>query len=554
MKTSRRSFLAAMSLASGGILLSSLSRCFGDLKPYQRSPNQFDIGPIDREATRSPQVTFSGDSFDWPHHVIRDGNYPKDGAPNGRRVKDPKLHDVIIIGAGMAGMVAAWKLREFSPLVIEQAARLGGNSRGESWMGTDYSIGAAYITNPEPGGEIDLFLKEIDAYKFLVESGETAPVILNQQRVRNFWEGYGDSDFIEASQTLKSYLLDVYNEHNGRVFPEIPFRSNKARDAVLELDKYSFYDLLKSVVKKELPPEIYNLVEHYCWSSFGASSHELSAAAGVNFYSCEFDSVWVAPGGNAGIVERIYHLLPEELFRVSELVFHVSIEGSEVLVKSCLKDGTVNLYRARTVVFAAPKFVASRVIANLEPRRLEAIAYLQYRAYLVANVLLNRTLKERFYDLYFSSKDSADLNAFTASEKDGITDVILANFADRDGKNSVLSLYRAYPFNGGRGIVFGMDNVRDVRNDFARQIYSEILPLFGCDQSNVSDIRLTRWGHAMPVAERGIYRKKLPEILSAVFQDRVFFAEQDNWALPCFETACTEGLRVGSEVNTFLRG
>ncbi len=504
-------------------------------------------GPIDRSVGNSLQIEPTGDRFDWPHTILRDGQ-----TPIGQKIVYPTVHDVIVVGGGMSGMVTAWELRHLNPLVLEQAQRLGGNSKGESWRGTDYSIGAAYITKPDINGEIDRFLKEIGAYKVLTPTNESAPVAVDGATVNSFWDNYENADVRRIAQRLKHYFLEVYNEENGRIFPEIPFSSTKMRSVIQELDKRSFYDHLVDVVGEALPPEIYNLIEHYCWSSFGASSHELSAAAGVNFYASEFDSVFVGAGGNSAIIECIFNRMKPEQFKTSHLVYNIQPEGERVVVRAVTRDGLIHEYSARSVVVATPKFVAAHMIPTLEEKRLAAIRSLEYRGYLVANVLLEGRPVNDFYDMYFSSIKTAPKTTPEASEQQNITDVILANFSDRDGTDTVLSLYRAYPFQGGRGLLYGMNKSSDIRPPFEKQIRQEILPLLHLSDHKVHDIRFTRWGHAMPISAKGIYSQSLPDIVRAPFQGRIFFAEQDNWALPCFETAASEGFAAARDVRRLL--
>jgi oxygen-dependent protoporphyrinogen oxidase len=51
---------------------------------------------------------------------------------------EPEQHDVIVIGAGIAGLSAAWDLRDRDVVVLERANRVGGRirseSRGDLWL------------------------------------------------------------------------------------------------------------------------------------------------------------------------------------------------------------------------------------------------------------------------------------------------------------------------------------------------------------------------------------------------------------------------------------
>ena len=56
------------------------------------------------------------------------------------------------------------------------------------------------------------------------------------------------------------------------------------------------------------------------------------------------------------------------------------------------------------------------------------------------------------------------------------------------------------------------------------------------------DIRISRWGHALPVAQTGLIADGTLEKIRKPFRERVFFVEQDNWALPALDTSVNEAL------------
>src|SRR2546425_9738839 len=58
-------------------------------------------------------------------------------------------HDAVIVGAGLAGLAAAWHLRDLNVLVLEASERAGGRimsePRGECWL----NFGAHVFSGPE---------------------------------------------------------------------------------------------------------------------------------------------------------------------------------------------------------------------------------------------------------------------------------------------------------------------------------------------------------------------------------------------------------------------
>ena len=130
--------------------------------------------------------------------------------------------------------------------------------------------------------------------------------------------------------------------------------------------------------------------------------------------------------------------------------------------------------------------------------------------------------------------------ARTESEKRGVTDVVCANYATDYRGDTVLTLYRALPYGGGRGEILNEGSYAVWHKKFERQLQDEILPLLGVDAGRIKGLRIARWGHPIPVAARGLIASGVVDQLQRPFKDRIFFVEQDNWALPAIETAIGE--------------
>ena len=70
--------------------------------------------------------------------------------------------------------------------------------------------------------------------------------------------------------------------------------------------------------------------------------------------------------------------------------------------------------------------------------------------------------------------------------------------------------------------------------------------------SNLEDIRLARWGHALPLAARGLIADGTLETASRPVANRIFFAQQDNWANPCAEMAMATARHAAAAVRRVL--
>lgn len=509
--------------------------------------------PINRLLPQVAPAVFSGDAPHRAHQLIRDRS-----AAAGGRIASTQRCSLAIVGGGLSGLATAYLLRDTKPLLLEQAARFGGNSKGESWQGIDYSIGAAYFLKPESSLPYYTMLDELGVLQLANTPQEAAPVELRGKLVEDWWtKGYpGESQAGRRQRTMLKNYFETTFAAETTPYPEIPMVGGEADKRVLSLDVQNFLEHLEQKVGGSLVPVIRTALEHYCWSSMGASMSEVSAAAGMNFYCAEFGELEVCPGGNAAVAERILEALagelPAENLRAKSTVIEVSASEQGVDLLWADDQGELHTARADAAVLACPKFIVKRILSDIEPERLEAIESLSYRAYLVANVCLAGDCDRRLYDMYLLSQGSSR-DAVADSLRQQATDVIFANFGQSAEGHCVLTLYRPLPFEGGRGLVLADERFTHYQDEFRQQVSNQVLPLLGLSSADIRDIRIARWGHPLPVARQGFYRQRTYEKLRRPYRGRIFFVQQDNWALPAFETALTEAFLHQGQIRAALK-
>lgn len=558
----RREALRLIGLGATALYLPGLPGCGpAEQQPPKAAPRAKpapdpleQYGPIDRGLPYPAPARYSGDDPGRAHKLLWDK--PGYLSARGGLPEPSEKVALAVIGGGLSGLASAWLLRRHQPIVLERAPRFGGNSRGESWQGIDYSIGAAYFLKPKEGSALDGLLREIGAAGLWREHKAQDPVALDGVRHDGFWKGATDPARKDRFERLAGYFRDVLEEKNGRFYPEIPVADPALRRKVNALDRVTFLRHLERVAGGRLHPHIETAIEHFCWSSFGASAQVVSAASGLNFYAAELDPLLVCPGGNAAVAEalvkRLAAGLPPGHLRPGALVVDVRARQDGVQVTYEDERGTLRSLAARAAVIACPKFAVAKLLHGIEPERLAAIGRLRYNAYLVANVLLKGAVKDDFYDLFLLGDGNPARDTRAASDRQCATDAVLATYAKPQPDRAVLTLYRAFPFAGGRGRILDETGFAAHRAQFEQQLAREVLPALGRQPADVADVRIARWGHPLPVAAAGLIAGGVPERLRAPFEGRVFFVEQDNWALPAFETAMGEALHFAPEVDKVL--
>jgi hypothetical protein len=229
--------------------------------------------------------------------------------------------------------------------------------------------------------------------------------------------------------------------------------------------------------------------------------------------------------------------------RVGNLVFDVRMHPDGVQVTYLDSKLKLHSLVAKVAVIACPKKLYQWMDDSLDAERLEIMRALKYRSYAVANVLIDQPTPDQYYDL-FLIHNGVTMSDIEARGRHRITDAISAKWATMGGgTNSVLTCYWPMPFDtAALHFTFGtwgVDAETNFRQRTAASVHN-ILEVLKIPHTAVRQIRLTRWAHAMPVAATGIYNAGYHNVLREPIEDRIFFVNQDNWALPALETSMLE--------------
>lgn len=287
---------------------------------------------------------FEGENNEVCHSVI-------DGAKF-QRVPTTNDFDVVVIGAGVSGLTAAYKLKDkFSLKVIEKENRIGGAASRGNWRGIYYSRGTA---DTGPSYEINYEGKKINFLEPLFRElsipwrkvvdptdaflAEDHLVIDPFHRTRSVSSSTKDEQAFEAAWDLIEDLQKKYGS------PVIPPEANSS--GWTELDNKSFRKVFESSGEYFL-----RFLERYSSSTFGASASEISAFAGLYYLSRELQDRFACPGGNACVSEALAGHLTDsielnatavsiEQHDNSCFVTYVDGQGSKITVQS--KDWNEN--------------------------------------------------------------------------------------------------------------------------------------------------------------------------------------------------------------------
>lgn len=492
------------------------------------------------------------------HHVEND--FPG-GAPPA-----PCEHvDVAIVGGGLAGLATAYQLRDLRPVVLEVHERFGGTSMGEVWRDVPYSLGGAYFISPDEGSDLEGLYRELHVDREARVSPASDDIVeLQGQVVDGFWQGQHLAPQDRLGFLQYAALVQRYVEQ----YPAIPLDPGADNAWIRQLDAMSLRQHIENELSVPVPASLAAAVQGYCYSSFGAGWEEVSAASGWNFIAAEEFGRWVLPGGNAGLITALWRRLaaadhrgpncPPHTLRGACRVVDVRRLGPE-RVQVTYRDRELGWRSliAKRVVMSNPKHIARRMLPDLasDPQRDADMGLINTYSYLVANVLLTRPISRDFYDMFLLRDGIFPPDAITPNEFARATDALRGDFAeDHRGHGrprSVLTFYWPLPFGTSRVTVLNAGGIGPYAEQFG-PLLRDTLGVLGLGAADVRQVRLARWGHAMPIAQPGLIADGVCERLRTPLMDDIFFVHSDNWALPAVETCLEEAFAWAPEVRQGL--
>jgi hypothetical protein len=504
LKVSRRKFLVAGSAALVGLSVKG-----------------------DRPITGS----FVNDAFQLGHK-LRD----RSAFPVARSVEK---HAVVIVGGGIAGLSAAWRLhkRDFKDFVLlEMNEQAGGNSRwGENEV-TAYPWGAHYV--PVPGSKATYVRELLEEFGVLKGGVWEERFLCFTPQERLFLYGRWQEG-IEPAIGLSAKDREQFRRledsiHTCRESGEftIPMERGLSPHGA-DLDRIPFSDWLQS---QRMDSRLLKWYMNYCCrDDYGALASDTSAWAGIHYFaSREPDErgpiTW--PEGNGWIVKRLLERVGV-FVRTDQMVHRVAKRGSGYSVFSGETE-----YRAEFLIFAAPTFLAPYLMDEIAP-----LHEFEYSPWLTANLTLDRMPATYGTD---PTWDNVVIDSPTLGYVDAMHQTLRSQ-VERTVWTFYWALAEGTPA-ANRQLLLEKD-----WNYWKEAILHDLERVHRDIRQCVSRIDIMRFGHAMarprPGAIFSVERRKL-----ASLNGRLLFANSDLSGFSIFEEAQYRGVRAAEKALHILGG
>jgi protoporphyrinogen oxidase len=488
-------------------------------KKYGRTPVKKVTPPKPKVPAHYKLSAWTGDDFTLGHR-LRSNELPP-GFPE----KPNKVADFVIVGGGIGGLSAAYYLNDENFLLLEQYDELGGQSRGGSYRGIDYSYGPAYV------GLVD------GIYGELYEKLGIKPEKLREADNAFYW----NSKWWQAlNSTEKDELRRHFKALNAACAPAIDQLPREDTPEAMSAAGLAAFDTMRfSQTLTGFSKEFVALLDSVCRSACCGSTGMLSAAAGYYLTEDLRSTNYCFKGGNPAIARGLVSKLRaggDSRLQSGAFVWRIQLKENGANVFYSTSDGQTFNVECKHVIVATPPMVAWRQFANLSDKMRILLMPFKYGSYLVANMLLSKKTFKGAYDNFVGGGFS--ISDFTLAE----TPYEIAG-SSRD-EASVLTVYQPWePGSAGRALLYQGD-----RKALSGVIHDEMEQLVGHLNDHLEEIVLTRWGHAMPIVTSGYYAQMLK--IQHAYDGPYSFAHSSTQGLPSAEAAIRAGKFAANRART----
>jgi len=478
------------------------------------------------------------------------GTFVHDSHALGHRLRDRQLTSsrqpaarvpLVVVGGGIAGLSAAWRLtrRGFHDFVLlEMEPDAGGNARSGQNEISAYPWAAHYV--PVPGPSAPLVRELFDELGVFKDGRWEERHLCHAPQERLFLHGRWQPGFEpQVGPTARDRDHVARFEARMAGFAATGAFTVPMGDSVAAtpLDTVSMAQWLSEEGLDS--PWLRWLVDYGCRDDYGARAGDTSAWAGIHYFASRAPQesgplTW--PEGNGWITKRLLEIVGDKV-KTGQIVTRIAREGRLWSVST-----PEARWIADAVIFAAPSFLAARVLDNGP-----ATADFQYSPWLTANLTLDRWPSERGAPVAWDNVivDSPSLGYVVATHQS------LRMHVPR----TVWTYYWALadgPPRANREWLLAQD-----WGSLSTRILDDLSRAHPDIRECVSRIDICRMGHAMIRPTTGFLSSPARRHLRA-HGERLYFAHSDLSGLSLFEEAQHRGVAAAdhalSALGTVARG
>ncbi|MEU9888704.1 FAD-dependent oxidoreductase [Sphaerisporangium sp. NPDC051011] len=447
-------------------------------------------------------------------------------------------YEVVVVGGGIAGLVALWTLRDRQALLLEADERVGGRIKsvqhGEYWA----NLGAQVYPHADShmgkiGAELGLNVREIKGSLTAiglrdritnVARPELLPFVLKltlRERVA----------MIRAGLKVMKGIRDI-----NRIEHRVPTSEQEEQEQRIALTGFEWNRTFADYVRGATG-SVRALFE--CISRRTAADLD-EVSAGAALLVCAHvmgpkDAAAATAGVVMGGTEQVVHGLRERLsdqIVTSAPVTRVTDRGDHVVV-TYESEGATRQVTARTVVVATPAHITRQVVEAIPADLDAALGSITYGMYLSMGIFTDEHTPLSIDDVYAITTPGHEID-FLFNHAQILRD------GERRKSGGSLMCYRGGP----RAVELGEESDEVIRDTFLRSVYELIPELRG----HVVKTVVQRWPLGNVYGAPGQARKDAQAVFEHGFgHDRIVLAGEYFEPISGMEPAARAAVRAAEQ-------
>jgi oxygen-dependent protoporphyrinogen oxidase len=395
----------------------------------------------------------------------------------------PPRADVVVVGAGMAGLSAAWELRDRDVVVLEADTRAGGRLMSEPRDPYWLNFGGHVVGGAETATGRLLAATGVEAAHL---PGSLSGLVLGGRllaggRIETYplRAPLSMRDRIDLVRTGARLRLAV--ARYGRVSRLRPGEAEADRRArvLAYRDDSTFSDFLGPV-----RPTVDAVLRATIQRSSG-EPEEVSAGYGIGYFQLVWDRskglTRNIVGGSSRLPDAIASALAGRVFTGCPVT--AVAPGPDGVRVAFEVDGREHAIAARAAVVATPAYVARRIVADLPGEVARALEGVSYGPYVVGAFLTGETAPMPYDDVYAAATPSMSFNMLFNTAN-------LLRGGGRRAAGGTLMVYAA------AGLARALADQSDAQVE--RRFVDDICRLFPTLRGQVREAVIHRWEAGLP--------------------------------------------------------